>query len=44
LIFVSLQMIRDAAKPLIGHAGIGAALDYLGRDAASAFLIGALLA
>jgi len=44
LIFVSLQMIRDAAEPLIGHAGIGAALGYLGRDTASAFLIGALLA
>lgn len=44
LIFVSLQMIRDAAEPLIGHAGIGATLSYLGRDAASAFLIGALLA
>ena len=44
LIFVSLQMISDAAEPLIGHAGIGAALGYLGSDAASAFLIGALLA
>ena len=44
LIFVSLQMIRDAAEPLIGHDGIGVALGYLGNDAASAFLIGALLA
>ena len=44
LIFVSLQMIRDAATPLIGHEGMGAALGFLGRDPVSAFLIGAALA
>lgn len=44
LIFVSLDMIRDAAAPLVGHTGAKAALTYLAQDALSAFVIGALLA
>lgn len=44
LIFVSLQMIRDAAAPLVGHDGVGTALGYLSTDAISAFVVGALLA
>lgn len=44
LIFVSLDMIRDAAEPLVGHAGVGSAFHYLGSDTVSAFLVGAILA
>lgn len=44
LIFVSLQMIRDAAAPLVGQTGVHSALHALGADPLSAFLVGALLA
>lgn len=44
LIFVSLDMIRNAAEPIVGHAGVGSALHYLGNDPVSAFVIGAVLA
>ena len=44
LIFLSLQMIRDAAEPLVGHAGVGDAFSYLGNDTVSAFLVGTILA
>lgn len=44
LIFVSLQMIRDAAAPLVGNTNVERALGYLGTDLVSAFVIGAILA
>lgn len=44
LIFVSLDMIRSAAAPIVGHTGVGLALQYLGNDPVSAFLIGAVMA
>lgn len=44
LIFVSLDMIRDAAEPLIDSAGTLAAMQYLGDDAITAFAIGAVFA
>jgi phosphate:Na+ symporter len=44
LIFVSLDMIRDAAEPLIDSPGTIAAMQYLGTDAMTAFAIGAVFA
>lgn len=42
LIFVSLDMIRNAADPLINNAGIASAMTYLGNDLATAFIVGAI--
>lgn len=44
LVFVSLDMIRAAAVPLADSPGLLAAMQYLGRDAVSAFILGALSA
>ncbi|WP_206050235.1 Na/Pi cotransporter family protein [Oceaniglobus ichthyenteri] len=44
LIFVSLDMIRSAAEPLIDSPGTVAAMQYLGTDAMTAFAIGAVFA
>ena len=44
LIFVSLGMIREATEPLRDSAALVAAMRYLGGDAVSAFLIGAVFA
>ena len=44
LIFVSLDMIRSAAEPLIDSPGTIAAMQYLGTDAMTAFAIGAVFA
>lgn len=44
LVFVSLDMIRAAAVPLADSPGLLAAMQYLGQDAISAFVIGALFA
>ena len=44
LIFVSLDMIRFATAPLVESSGTASLMAYLGRDAVSAFLIGALFA
>ncbi len=44
LVFVSLDMIRAAAVPLAGSPGLLAAMQYLGQDAISAFIVGALFA
>ncbi|MHA6325326.1 Na/Pi cotransporter family protein [Roseivivax sp. CAU 1753] len=44
LIFVSLDMIRSAAEPLIDSPGTVAAMRYLGSDAMTAFAIGAVFA
>jgi len=42
LILVSLDMIRDAADPLMNSAGITSAMRYLGSDLATAFIVGAI--
>lgn len=44
LIFVSLDMIRSAATPLIDSPGTVAAMQYLGNDLMAAFAIGAVFA
>lgn len=44
LIFVSLNMIRDAAEPLIDSPGTVAVMQYLGGDIVTAFIIGAVFA
>ena len=44
LIFVSLDMLRAASVPLAENPGLLAMMQYLGRDAVSAFLLGALAA
>jgi len=44
LIFVSLDMIRAAAVPLAQGPGLLAVMQYLGQDALSAFVLGALAA
>ncbi|MFK7882370.1 Na/Pi cotransporter family protein [Roseobacter sp.] len=44
LIFVSLDMIRSSAEPLIDSPGTVAAMQYLGTDAMTAFFIGAVFA
>jgi phosphate:Na+ symporter len=44
LIFVSLDMIRGAAAPLIDSPATLTAMQYLGRDAVTAFAIGAVFA
>ena len=44
LIFVSLDMIRSAAEPLIDSPGTLAVMQYLGTDAMTAFAIGAFFA
>jgi len=44
LIFVSLDMIRGAAEPLIDSPGTVSAMQYLGTDAMTAFAIGAVFA
>ena len=42
LIFVSLELIRDATTPLTHSSAIISGMGYLGNDLATAFLIGAL--
>jgi len=44
LIFVSLDMIRAATGPLVGNPGTQMVVAYLGRDLATAFVIGAAFA
>ncbi|MEM1300515.1 MAG: Na/Pi cotransporter family protein [Pseudomonadota bacterium] len=44
LIFLSLDMIRDATAPMVESAGTQAVMQYLSRDLLSAFLIGAVFA
>ncbi len=44
LIFVSLSMIRNATEPLRDSAGLVSAMQYLGGDPVTAFVIGALFA
>ncbi len=44
LIFVSLSLIRDATDPLRQSAAVGTAMGYLGKDALTAFALGALFA
>lgn len=44
LIFLSLDMIRTATAPLVDSAGATTVMQYLGRDAITAFLIGAAFA
>lgn len=44
LIFVSLDMLRDATAPLADAPGAALAMQYLARDPLTAFLIGAVLA
>lgn len=41
LIFVSLDMIREATGPLVDNAATQAIMAYLGRDLVTAFVIGA---
>lgn len=41
LIFASLDMIREATQPLVNNSGLQVAMAYLGRDLATAFLLGA---
>lgn len=42
LIFLSLDMIRNATAPLVDSAGAQTVMLYLGRDVMTAFLIGAV--
>ncbi len=44
LVFVSLDMIREATLPLVDSAGAASVMQYLGRDVLTAFLIGAVFA
>jgi phosphate:Na+ symporter len=44
LIFVSLDMIRNATAPLVDSAGAETVMLYLGRDVMTAFLLGAAFA
>lgn len=44
LVFVSLDMIRDATEPMISNPGTQAVMAYLGRDLLTAFFIGAVFA
>ncbi|WP_415184791.1 Na/Pi cotransporter family protein [Phaeovulum sp.] len=44
LIFVSLDMIREATEPLRDSPGMATAMGYLGRDLLTAFVLGALFA
>lgn len=44
LVFVSLSMIRTATEPLRDSAGTLAAMQYLGGDPMTAFVLGALFA
>ncbi|MFK7751383.1 MAG: Na/Pi cotransporter family protein [Sedimentitalea sp.] len=44
LIFVSLDMIRDATEPMISNPATQAIMAYLGRDLLTAFVIGAVFA
>ncbi len=44
LIFVSLDMIRAATGPMVGHPGTQAVMGYLGQDLVTAFVIGAAFA
>ncbi|WP_372839316.1 Na/Pi cotransporter family protein [Phaeovulum sp.] len=44
LIFISLGMIRDATEPLRESAAVAGAMGYLGGDAITAFVIGAVFA
>ncbi len=44
LIFLSLDLIREASDPLAGSSGAQAAMVYLAGDAVSAFVIAALFA
>lgn len=44
LIFLSLDMIRDATAPMVHSTGTQAVMAYLGRDIFSAFAVGALFA
>lgn len=42
LIFVSLDMIRNATEPLLDSTGTSAVMGYLGTDLATAFIAGAI--
>ncbi len=44
LIFMSLDMIRMATGPMVDNPGTQAVMTYLGRDALTAFVIGAVFA
>ncbi|MGX9356683.1 Na/Pi cotransporter family protein [Roseobacteraceae bacterium S113] len=44
LIFVSLDMIRDATEPMISNPSTQAIMAYLGSDLLTAFVIGAVFA
>lgn len=44
LIFVSLDMIRNATEPMISNPGTQIVMAYLGRDLLTAFVIGAVFA
>lgn len=44
LVFVSLDMIRFATAPLVESPGTASLMAYLGRDAVTAFLVGAIFA
>jgi phosphate:Na+ symporter len=44
LIFVSLDMIRNATEPMISNPGTQVIMAYLGRDLLTAFVIGAVFA
>jgi phosphate:Na+ symporter len=44
LIFLSLDMIRNATAPLVDSVGAATVMQYLGRDVMTAFLIGAVFA
>ncbi len=44
LIFLSLDMIRDATGPMIDSPGTEGVMQYLGRDLLTAFVIGAVFA
>ena len=44
LIFVSLDMIRAATGPLVGNPSTQMVMAYLGRDLATAFVVGAAFA
>ncbi|MEP2783366.1 MAG: Na/Pi cotransporter family protein [Pseudoruegeria sp.] len=44
LIFISLDMIREATEPMISSPGTQAVMAYLGRDLLTAFVVGGVFA
>lgn len=44
LIFVSLDMVRATTGPMVANPGLQFAMEYLGRDLLTAFIIGAVFA